>query len=228
MGSSVRGANGRPRLLYVEDEDAIAEVAKEVLGEYYRVDHAATGEAALELALTQPYDVMVVDRRLPGMSGTELVKALRSAHIRTPIILLTALGSVADRVDGLDGGANDYLVKPFDFEELLARLRVLLREFRAHGERRAIGEWLYVPQSLALFSPTGLRTSLTEQENRLLELLSSSPDHVCSREEILAAAFPGGESRSAVDTYVRYLRAKSTPSLIETVRGRGYRLGDGA
>lgn len=207
-------AFGRPRLLYVEDEDAIAEVAKEVLGEHYVVDHAATGEDALKLALGQPYDVMVVDRRLPGMSGTELVRALRSAHIRTPIILLTALGSVADRVEGLDGGVNDYLVKPFDFEELLARLRALLREFRAHGERRAIGEWLYVPQSLALFDPTGLRTSLTEQENRLLELLSSSPDHVYSREEILAVAFPGGESRSAVDTYVHYLRAKSTPSLI--------------
>ncbi len=218
----------RPRILYVEDEVPIAQVAVEVLGEFYRVDHAETGEAGLDLALKHPYDAMVIDRRLPGMSGTELIGALRTAHIRTPIILLTALGTVHDRVEGLDAGANDYVVKPFDFEELLARLRAQLRDFRAHGERVSVGEWLYIPQSQTLFDPSGLRTTLTEQENRLLGLLASSPNHVYSREEILSAAFTGGESRSAVDTYVHYLRAKSTPSLIETVRGRGYRLGDGA
>lgn len=216
-----------PRLLYVEDEPQIAEMAVEVLSDYYRVDHASDGESALHMALRRPYAAMVIDRRLPGISGTELVQKIRTARITTPILLLTALGTVADRVEGLDGGANDYLVKPFDFEELLARLRALRRGFRSDGARREIGQWTYVPEAHAVFSPTGDRISLTAQENSLLELLSASPDHVFSRQEILASVFPGGTSRAAVETYVHYVRAKTYPQLIETIRGSGYRLGTG-
>ncbi|WP_099332626.1 response regulator transcription factor [Actinomyces minihominis] len=215
----------KPRLLYVEDEDAIAAMVVEVLSEQYLVDHFDNGEEALRAALTRPYEVMVIDRRLPGMEGTELVERLRTAHINTPVLLLTALSTVSDKVAGLDGGANDYLVKPFDFEELLARLRSLRRAFRTTGSRRHIDDWSYVPESRTLFSPYGDRISLTEQENRLLDLLTSNPDHVYSREELLEGAFPGGESKAAVETYVHYIRAKSDRYLIETVRGRGYRVG---
>jgi len=215
-----------PRLLYVEDEAQIAQIVVEVLSADYQVDHAATGEDALAHALRQRYDVMVVDRRLPGMSGAEFVQAVRTAHIATPVLMLTALGSVEDRVTGLDLGADDYLVKPFDFAELLARLRALRRGSRTAGERRRIGDWLFTPGAQALFSPAERRIPLTATENDLLELLTSSPDHVFSREEIVASIFPEGSSAGTVDTYVHYIRRKSTPELIETVRARGYRSGD--
>lgn len=215
-----------PRLLYVEDEPETAAIVTEVLSEHYAVDHAPDGERALDLALHRRYDAMVIDRRLPGMSGTDLTGAIRTARITTPILLLTALGTVADRVDGLDLGANDYLVKPFDFAELLARLRALRRGFDAVGHRREIGDWLFTPTTGALYSPTGARIALTRAESQLLELLTSSPEHVFTREEILDAVFPTGESAGTVEAYVHYVRRKSTPELIETVRGRGYRVGD--
>ena len=132
--------DARPRLLYVEDEPAAAQIAVEVLGENYRVTHVETGEEALELALRRAFDVMVLDRRLPGMSGTDLLTRIRRAGLATPVLLLTALGTVEDRVEGLDGGANDYLVKPFDFAELEARLRALLRGFRTEIGRASCRE----------------------------------------------------------------------------------------
>ncbi len=215
-----------PRLLYVEDEQEIAKITVEVLAEHYDVDHVATGEDALARALEHRYDVMVVDRRLPQMSGADFVSSIRTARLSTPVLMLTALGSVEDRVSGLDLGADDYLVKPFDYAELLARLRALRRGSRTIGDRRDIGDWLFTPRSQALYSPTERRISLTATENELLELLTSSPDRVFSREEILANVFPGGGSTTTVDTYVHYIRRKSTPEIIETVRARGYRTGD--
>ena len=213
-----------PRLLYVEDEAGIAGIVVEMLSETYTVDHVTSGEAALEHALRSRYDVLVVDRRLPGMSGVEFIGAIRTAGITTPALMLTALGTVADRVSGLDGGADDYLVKPFDFEELRARLRALRRAGKGVGDRREIGDWVFLPASQALYSPLDGRVSLTAAETAVLELLTSSPDHVFSREEILDAVFPGG-SPTTVDTYVHYIRRKSTPEIIETVRARGYRSG---
>lgn len=212
-----------PRLLYVEDEAETAAIVVEVLSDEYLVDHARTGEHGLELALGQRYDVMVVDRRLPGMTGAELLQAVRTAHITTPAIMLTALGTVADRVSGLDAGADDYLLKPFDFDELRARLRALMRG-RGPGTRREIGDWLFSTTSLALYGPDGGRVPLTQAEADLLELLTSSPEHVFSREAIVASLFPGG-SAGTVDAYVHYIRRKTTPEIIDTVRARGYRSG---
>ena len=212
-----------PRLLYVEDDEVIAEMAVDVLSESYRVEHVADGRVAKERMLNDRFDVIVLDRRLPGLDGIELLRAIRVAHITTPVLLLTALGSVADRVEGLDAGANDYLVKPFDYEELLARLRSLLRGFRIAGERREIGEWVFVPASSALYGPAGGRVALTATEARLLAVLSESPDHVFSREELLRTVFSSDDSLNSVDTYVHYIRRKSAPEIIETVRGRGYR-----
>ncbi|WP_345802688.1 response regulator transcription factor [Microbacterium sp. AZCO] len=212
-----------PRLLYVEDDPVIAEMAVDVLSESYSVEHVSDGRIAKERVLSDRFDVIVVDRRLPGLDGLDLVRAIRVAHITTPVLLLTALGSVADRVEGLDAGANDYLVKPFDYDELLARLRSLVRGFRIAGERREIGEWVFVPASSALYSPAGGRVALTATETRLLSALSESPGHVFSREELLRTAFSSDDSLNSVDTYVHYIRRKSAPDIIETVRGRGYR-----
>lgn len=212
-------------LLYVEDDAEIAALTVEVLADVYHVDHAGDGESALRLALGRRYDLMVVDRRLPGMDGVDFVRAVRTARITTPVLMLTALGTVDDRVTGLDGGANDYLVKPFDYDELLARLRALRRAFRADGARRYIGEWLFVPDAQAAYDPAGLRVALTATESALLELLSASPEHVFSREEILQSVFHEGDTMSSVDTYVHYVRRKTTPGMIETVRARGYRAG---
>lgn len=215
----------RGSLLYVEDDAEIAALTVEVLGDVYDVDHASDGENALRLALSRRYDAMVVDRRLPGMDGIAFVRAVRTAHITTPVLMLTALGTVDDRVTGLDGGANDYLVKPFDYDELLARLRALRRAFRVEGTRRPLGEWVFVPAAQAVYDPSGFRVALTATESALLELLTDSPEHVFSREEILRAVFHEGDTTSSVDTYVHYVRRKTTPDVIETIRARGYRAG---
>lgn len=218
-------ASGRPSILYVEDDASIAGMVVEVLSETYEVDHASDVTDATRLALSRRYDAMVVDRRLPGGDGVDLVRAVRTARITTPVLLLTALDASRDRVEGLDAGANDYLVKPFDFDELLARLRALRRGFRAEGVRRYVAGWLYVPESQALYAPDGARVSLTPTENALMELLTDSPEHVFTREEILDAVFTGGETSGSVDTYVHFIRRKSAKEVIETVRARGYRAG---
>jgi len=216
----------RPSVLYVEDDPAISAMTVEVLEEAYAVEHVANVAGAIAHALRRRYDVMVIDRRLPGGDGLDVVRAVRTARITTPILLLTALGSVHERVEGLDAGANDYLVKPFDYDELLARLRALRRNFQVDGRRRELGEWTFTPDSQSLYGPAGERVVLTETETSLLELLSASPEHVFSRSEILATAFRAGESPGSVDTYVHYIRRKTSPEIIETVRARGYRAGN--
>lgn len=215
----------KPRLLYVEDESETAAMVTEVLTEDYTVTHCSTAEDGLRQALQQPFDLMVFDRRLPGMSGTELVSKVRRAGLSTPILMLTALGSVLDRVSGLDGGANDYLVKPFDFEELRARLRALQRGYRSQLERRNVGEWTFLPATRQLLGPYGEQVGLTVTEARLLETLSSNPDHVFTRAELLSSCFPSGESTATVESYVHYIRRKSDPEVIRTVRARGHQLG---
>jgi len=212
-------------LLVVEDDPELAAMLGELLGAVYRVDTAPSAEAALQLALRGRYEAMVVDRRLPGMDGVGFVQALRRAGIPTPVLMLTALGTVGDRVSGLDGGANDYLVKPFDAAELLARLRALRRGFTAERRRIEIGDWTFVPETRTVLSPTGLRILLTETESALLGYLADSPERVRSREEILAAVFAAGESPGTVDAYVHYLRRKTSREIVETVRQQGYRIG---
>lgn len=226
MSAPAASALFRPSLLYVEDDRAIADSVVEMLGAHYRVEHVESAEEALTTALARRFDVMVVDRRLPGRSGTDFVHDVRTARITTPVLMLTALGAVHDRVTGLDLGADDYLVKPFAVSELLARLRALRRTADSIGERREVGDWLYVPGAQALYAPTGERVALTPTENTLVELLTSSPEHVFTRDEIIAGVFPEGGTASTVDAYVHYVRRKTTPELIETVRFRGYRSGE--
>jgi two-component system response regulator QseB len=142
------------------------------------------------------------------------------------MLILTALGTLQDKVRGLDAGANDYLVKPFEFEELFARLRAIRRIFTAEGPFIRLGAWEFYPESRAVYSPYDGRTILTERESELLRLFAEHPYSTYSREQILREVFAGSEQLSTVDTYVHYIRRKTEPSVITTVRGRGYRLGE--
>ncbi|NII42459.1 two-component system response regulator QseB [Curtobacterium flaccumfaciens] len=213
------------RLLLVEDDPRLGPLVADVLGEEWDVTLCADGESALLAAAAQYFDVMVVDRRLPGIDGTEVVETLRQRRISTPVLMLTALGEVRDRVSGLDAGANDYLVKPFDFDELTARLRALTRDYSGAGPGIEIGGWSFFPDDSSITSPYTGRVMLTEKETAMLRLLASEPARAFTRQHLLSAVFARGEQLGTVDTYVHYIRRKTDRDLISTVRGVGYRLG---
>lgn len=216
--------SGRPRLLLIEDDPNLSAIMASYL-RGYEVIVAADGGSGLTSALESQVDVMVVDRLLPVMEGTEVVRRLRRARVKTPILMLTALGTVADKVEGLDSGANDYLVKPFDFEELEARLRALLRSYDDDAGGLEIGDWDFRPADRIINSPYIGPIVLTPRESDLLELLARHPDRTYSRDDILAAVFSPTDSPGTVDTYVHYLRQKTEQTVILTVRRKGYRLG---
>lgn len=218
-------ATDRLRVLLIEDDPRLGPLIEQVLAEVYDVTRVEDGEAGLAAGLAGDFDALVVDRRLPGLDGAEVVTALRKRRVVAPILMLTALGTVRDRVDGLDAGANDYLVKPFEFDELLARLRALTRVFTGEGTELAIGEWRFHPESRAIYSPYDGRILLTDRENALLRLLAENPLRTFSRRQILEAVFAADEQDGTVDTYVHYVRRKTNPDIISTVRGQGYRLG---
>ncbi|MFJ3490508.1 response regulator transcription factor [Leifsonia aquatica] len=218
-------ATDRLRVLLIEDDPRLGPLIEQVLAEVYDVTRVEDGEAGLAAGLAGDFDALVVDRRLPGLDGAEVVTALRKRRVVAPILMLTALGTVRDRVDGLDAGANDYLVKPFEFDELLARLRALTRVFTGEGTELAIGEWRFHPESRAIYSPYDGRILLTDRENALLRLLAENPLRTFSRRQILETVFAADEQDGTVDTYVHYVRRKTDPDIISTVRGQGYRLG---
>jgi len=215
----------KPRLLLIEDDAELGPLIRGVLEESYSVELVADGQTGLDTGIRDDFDVLVIDRRLPSLDGLSVVQALRSRRVTTPILLLTALGTITDKVDGLDAGANDYLVKPFDFDELLARLRALTREFTAEGPAVEIGEWIFYPDDHSIHSPHIGRILLTPRESDLLRLFATQPDRTFSREQVLSAVFQAGEQPGTVDTYVHYLRRKTDKDIVLTVRGRGYRLG---
>jgi two-component system, OmpR family, response regulator QseB len=215
----------RPRLLLIEDDAMLGPVMRDVLEEVYDVTLRADARSGFETARDGDFDVMVVDRRLPGADGSDVVASLRSAGVATPMLMLTALGTIHDRVRGLDAGANDYLVKPFEYPELFARLRAIRRVYSGEGPFIRIGEWEFYPESRAVYSPYDGRSILTERENQLLRLLAENPQRTFSREQILRSVFDENDQPGTVDTYVHYVRRKTDPDLITTVRGQGYRLG---
>ena len=215
----------RQRILLIEDDPQLGPIVRQVLAETYDVELAADGEKGLRLGLENPFDAMVVDRRLPGLDGLAVIERLRAGRVVVPILVLTALDSVADRVSGLDAGANDYLVKPFEFDELLARLRALTRTFTGEGTAVSIGSWEFYPESRCIYSPYTGRIQLTVRENALLRLLADNPLRTFSRRAILHDVFESDEQPGTVDTYVHYVRRKTDKDLISTVRGEGYRLG---
>ncbi|MDQ2964740.1 MAG: response regulator transcription factor [Chloroflexota bacterium] len=219
------------RILIVEDEAAIGRAIERILaGAGYGVDLVGTAAEALEWAGTYPYDLIVLDVVLPGMTGLAASARLRSGGSEVPILMLTALDEVADRVAGLDAGADDYLAKPFAAEELLARVRALLR--RGAGERPPVlraGDLEVDPASLAV-RRAGRPIRLTAKEFALLEVLVRNPGRVFSQQRLIDAVWSAGfEAESnVVEVYIRSLRRKidagRRDGLIETVRGAGYRL----
>jgi two-component system response regulator QseB len=211
--------------LLVEDDDQLGPLMAKVLDEVYDVTLVADGGEALEVATSRTFDVMVVDRRLPSVDGLTIVETLRRAGAGVPLLILTALGTVQDKVRGLDAGANDYLVKPFEFDELFARLRAIRRVSGGEGPFVRVGEWEFYPDSRAVYSPYDGRIILTERESSLLTLFAVNPQRTFSRDDILRSVFSPDDTPGAVDTYVHYLRKKTDPAIVQTVRGRGYRLG---
>lgn len=222
-----------PRVLVVEDDRRLAELLDELLtGQGFAVEIAADGQAGLHAGLTRRYEVLLIDRGLPGIEGVDLITRLRSRGILTPILVLTARGALNDRVEGLDAGAEDYLTKPFEVPELLARLRALLRRHADRAESLPLGRRrldLAARRVVDDGRPTGLSTDaadveLTERECGLLAVLASRPNRVFTRAELLERVFDG-ESPGAVDTYVSYLRRKLGKDVVVTVHGLGYRRG---
>jgi two-component system, OmpR family, response regulator len=223
------------RVLVVEDEAKLAGLlARGLREEGYAVDVASRGEDALWMAGAAPYDAILLDVMLPGTDGFDVCRRLRERDVWSPVLMLTARDAVDDRVRGLDAGADDYLPKPFSFEELLARVRALVR--RAPGERRVVLEVgsLRLDRNARRAWRGDTELELTPKGLALLELFLRRPGTVLSRAELLDGAWDMAFERRSniVDVYVRYLRDKiDRPfgrSSIETVRGIGYRLREDA
>jgi len=221
------------RLLVVEDDVKMAALIRRgLVEEGAAVDVARSGEDALWMAASTPYEAVVLDVMLPGIDGFETCRRLREAGIWAPVLMLTARDAVDDRVAGLDGGADDYLTKPFSFAELLARLRALAR--RGPVERPAVlqvGDLRLDPAARRVWRGE-TEVSLSAKEFQLLETFMRHPGEVLSRYQLLEHAWDYDyENRSnIVDVYVRYLRDKIDRPFgitqLETVRGAGYRLKD--
>jgi two-component system response regulator MprA len=219
-------------ILVVEDDQGIADTLRRgLIFEGYRVSLAHDGKEALASARDHPPDLVVLDWMLPSMDGLEVCKRLRAAT-DVPILMLTAKDSISDRVAGLDAGADDYLVKPFAFDELLARVRALLR--RAGPPQAEVLRFsdLELDTGTRQARRGGKTIELTAKEYELLELFMRNPRNVLTRDVIFDRVWGydfGGES-NIIDVYVRYLRRKieanSMPRLIQTVRGVGYVLRD--
>ena len=221
------------RILVVEDESELAGVLKVGLTEEgHAVDLAESAEDALEWIDLVQFDALVIDVLLPGMSGRELCAEIRKRHLATPILMLTALDAVDDRVAGLDAGADDYLVKPFAFAELLARLRALSRRPPDTSEPIfSYGELTLEPAS-HMVTLGGRSISLSSKEFRILEYLLRRAGRAATRtmiaDHVWDYDFPN--VTNVIDVHIRALRVKLDDpypgSLIQTVRGVGYRLGD--
>lgn len=216
------------RILIIEDDEAILRVLRRALAyEGYRVDTAVDGESGLSLARDYHPDLVILDWMLPGMDGLEVCQRLRAGG-SVPVLMLTAKDTLQDRVQGLDAGADDYMVKPFELDELLARIRALLR--RTQPERVPLLTFadLSLDTSTRQASRHNRVISLTAKEYDLLELFMRHPRQVLTREMIFDRVWGydfGGES-NVLDVYIRYLRQKleidDEIRLIHTVRGVGY------
>jgi two-component system copper resistance phosphate regulon response regulator CusR len=224
------------RLLLVEDEVSIANFIQEGLSEEgFAVDVAHNGKDGLRLALDNldEYDILLLDWMLPGMSGIEICRQVRKENQQLPIIFLTAKDSVDDVVFGLETGANDYLRKPFAFDELLARIRVLLRNTAGEQNTFSAGN---IEMNVETYQVTknGQPVELTQKEFALLEYLLRNKGKICRRTRIIEKIWDVNFDRdtSVIDVYINFLRKKlddpGQPSFLQTIRGVGYRVHDDA
>jgi DNA-binding response OmpR family regulator len=220
------------RVLIIEDEHKIARALKKVLEqETFAVDVAYDGDEGYAMATTEPYDIAIVDRMIPGeYDGLAIVKAMREQKIHTPVLILSAMGHVTERTNGLDSGADDYLVKPFALEELLARVRALLRRpTEQHATLLAVGDLTL--NTLTFSVERDSKTiQLTSKEFALLEYMMRNQGRPLSKEVIISHVwdYDADILPNTVEVYIKYLRNKidapfKTP-LIHTVRGFGYKL----
>lgn len=222
------------RVLIVEDDHMIANAIKKGLTqERYAVDVCYTGTEGFDLATTETYDVMILDRMLPGMDGVDICKQMRKAGNHTPILLLTAKGQIQDKVEGLDAGADDYLTKPFSFEELLARLRALVRRPKtAVASQLAVGSLTMDTHSYEI-TRDGKEIHLSSREFSLLEYFMRNPGKILTKDMIIHHVwnYDADILPNTVEVYIRNLRRKiddpfpNQPAFLQTVRGFGYKIG---
>jgi DNA-binding response OmpR family regulator len=219
------------RILVVEDEPKLADAVRRGLVEQgYAVDVACDGQAGLDLAEVEPYDLIVLDVMLPGLDGLELCRRLRAARRNMPVLMLTARDAIDDRVAGLDSGADDYLVKPFAFRELQARVRALLRrEGQSKDPILRAGDLELDPFSHEV-RRAGRPVELTSKEYAILEYFLRNPNRVLTRTQIAEHVwdYDYASMSNVVDVYIGYLRRKladdQEPRLMRTIRGTGYQL----
>lgn len=218
------------RILLVEDDKRLSEALSYIFKKNrYAVDTAFDGITGQDMSDTGIYDVIILDRMLPGLEGVSILKSLRSNGIKAPVLMLTAKDTISDRVEGLDAGADDYLVKPFSTDELLARVRALGRRRAEQFEEEDLHSGalvLYTTRGQAEYK--GKTVKLTLKENQLLELFIRNKGHVLTKEQILDRiwGFKSDADMNSVEIYVYYLRKKleklSEEIMIETIRGVGY------
>ncbi len=221
------------KLLVVEDEHKIANSIKQGLEqENFVVDIAYDGTTGYDLAVSEEYDLLILDRLLPGMEGVEIVKKIREHSIHTPILLLTAKGHVDDRVEGLDAGADDYLTKPFAFTELLARVRALTRRPKNKIISTLSIDDLILDTATYEVRRNGKPILLSNKEFSLLEFLMRHPRQIVKKEQIIKQVwdYDADVLPNSVEVYIKHLRDKIdkhfTKKLIHTIRGFGYQLGE--
>jgi two-component system response regulator QseB len=214
------------RLLLVEDDTELSGMLVRLLStDGYAIDLARDGQQGLRMGLSHRYAIAVVDRKLPVMDGLDLVVRLRRRSVATRVLMLTALGSLADRVHGLDAGADDYLSKPFEVAELRARVRALSRRSYEPVDSIPLGAGSLEIAQRTVRLPDGAEVALTAREFDLIRLLALRPLWVHSRHQLRRQVFQEAASESIVDTYVHYLRRKLGRAVVRTVHGLGYRIG---
>ena len=219
------------RILIVEDEPVLARQISDALGQAgYAVECAADGERADELARTEGFDAIVLDRGLPGIDGLTLLLDWREAGVTVPVLMLTARGSWHEKVQGIDGGADDYMAKPFRIEEVLARIRALLRRAGGHAAPELRSGPVTLDPRLARVTLAGAPVKLTSHEYRVLAYLMHRPGQVVSQSELVEHIYAQSFDRDSntVEVFIARLRRKLGSDAIETVRGMGYRMAERA
>jgi DNA-binding response OmpR family regulator len=222
------------RILVVEDEHKLANAVQQGLEHHtYAVDVVYTGDDGLSMATTEPYDLIILDRMLPGQTdGIDILQALRQEGIHTPVLLLTAKDKVLDRAEGLNAGADDYLVKPFAFVELIARVRALLRRPQQTMNRRFMYDDLSLDPYAMAVERAGIPIELTAKEFALLEYFMRHAEQIVTKDTLMRHVwnYDADILPNTVEVYVGYLRSKidkqfDKPPLLHTKRGFGYYFG---